>query len=57
MLRKKSFFQKKWSLIQEGVPLNRAMGLVKQKNTKSYQIIEKLLNDTRKGKLKGKDIK
>ena len=57
MLRKKSFFQKRWPLIQEGVPLDRAMELVKQKNTKLYQIIEKLLNDTRKGKLKGKYIK
>ena len=44
--RKKSFFQKKWPLIQEGDPLNRAMELVKQKNTTSYQVIEKLLNDT-----------
>ena len=33
---KKSFFQKKWPFIQEGDPLNRAMELVKQKNTKSY---------------------
>ena len=44
--RKKSFFQKKWPLIEEGDPLYRAMELVKQKNTKSYRMIEKLLNVT-----------